>query len=61
MALLENYARLLAPGTGMGLDIVRRLIFNQKGDIDVESQPGRTVFRVVIPVATATPASVAAV
>ena len=39
-------------GTGMGLDIVRRLVFNQKGDIDVESQPGRTVFRVVIPVAT---------
>ena len=48
-------------GTGMGLDIVRRLVFNQKGDIDVESEPGRTTFRVVIPVATATPASVAAV
>ena len=48
-------------GTGMGLDIVRRLVFNQKGDIDVESEPGRTVFRVVIPAATTTPASVAAV
>jgi signal transduction histidine kinase len=48
-------------GTGMGLDIVRRLVFNQKGDIDVESEPGRTVFRVVIPVATTTPATVAAV
>ena len=48
-------------GTGMGLDIVRRLVFNQKGDIDVESEPGRTTFRVVIPVATTTPASVAAV
>jgi signal transduction histidine kinase len=48
-------------GTGMGLDIVRRLVFNQKGDIDVESEPGRTVFRVVIPVASTTPASVVAV
>ena len=48
-------------GTGMGLDIVRRLVFNQRGDIDVESQPGQTVFRVVLPVASTTPAEVAAV
>jgi signal transduction histidine kinase len=50
-------------GTGMGLDIVRRLVFNQKGDIEVESVPGRTVFRVVIPVASqqnVTPPSVSA-
>ena len=53
--------KAVGAGTGMGLDIVRRLVFNQKGDIDVESEPGRTVFRVVIPVAVATPASVAAV
>jgi signal transduction histidine kinase len=53
--------KAVGAGTGMGLDIVRRLVFNQKGDIDVESEPGRTVFRVVVPVATATPASVAAV
>ena len=53
--------KAVGAGTGMGLDIVRRLVFNQKGDIDVESEPGRTVFRVVIPVAAATPASVAAV
>jgi signal transduction histidine kinase len=48
-------------GTGMGLDIVRRLVFNQKGDIEVESEPGRTVFRVVLPLAarpTSTPPSV---
>ena len=49
-------------GTGMGLDIVRRLVFNQKGDIEVESQPGHTVFRVILPVASdsATPAPTAA-
>ena len=38
-------------GTGMGLDIVRRLVFHQSGEIDVESVPGRTEFRVAIPVA----------
>ena len=53
--------KAVGAGTGMGLDIVRRLVFNQKGDIEVESEPGRTEFRVVIPVATTTPASVAAV
>jgi signal transduction histidine kinase len=50
-------------GTGMGLDIVRRLVFNQRGDIDVESVPGRTEFRVTIPLATErtiTPPSVVA-
>jgi signal transduction histidine kinase len=33
-------------GTGLGLDIVRRLVQRQYGEIDVESRPGRTEFRV---------------
>jgi signal transduction histidine kinase len=37
-------------GTGMGLDIVRRLVFQQRGEIDFQSEPGRTEFRVAIPV-----------
>jgi signal transduction histidine kinase len=41
----------IGEGTGMGLDIVRRLVFHQSGEIDVESEPGRTEFRVAIPVA----------
>jgi signal transduction histidine kinase len=44
--------KAVGAGTGMGLDIVRRLVFNQKGDIEVESQPGNTVFRVILPVAS---------
>ena len=36
-------------GTGLGLDIVRRLVRHNDGDITVESQPGRTEFRVVLP------------
>jgi signal transduction histidine kinase len=38
-------------GTGLGLDIVRRLIQHNDGDITVESEPGRTEFRVILPVA----------
>jgi signal transduction histidine kinase len=38
-------------GTGLGLDIVRRLVQRQNGEIEVESRPGRTTFRVSLPVA----------
>lgn len=36
-------------GTGMGLDIARRLARANGGDVDFESRPGRTVFRVRLP------------
>lgn len=38
-------------GTGLGLDIVRRLVRHNDGAIDFESQPGRTEFRVRLPIA----------
>ena len=38
-------------GTGLGLDIVRRLIARHNGSIDLESRPGRTVFGVRLPIA----------
>ena len=41
----------MGEGTGLGLDIVRRLVRHNDGDISVESQPGRTEFRVALPVA----------
>jgi len=41
----------MGQGTGLGLDIVRRLVRHNDGEIHVESQPGRTEFRVVLPVA----------
>lgn len=37
-------------GTGLGLDIVRRLVRHNDGIIDFESQPGRTEFRVRLPI-----------
>ena len=40
-------------GTGLGLDIVRRLLAHNDADIEVESVPGRTEFRVSLPIADA--------
>jgi signal transduction histidine kinase len=56
----ENCSRIFDPffttkqlghGTGLGLDIARRLVRHNDGAIDFESEPGRTEFRVTFPVA----------
>ena len=41
----------LGEGTGLGLDIVQRIVAQQHGGtVDVESEPGRTVFTVRLPI-----------
>ena len=37
-------------GTGLGLDLARRLVHLHHGELNFTSQPGRTVFRVRLPV-----------
>jgi signal transduction histidine kinase len=37
-------------GTGLGLDIARRLVVRHDGVIELDSRPGRTEFRVTLPV-----------
>lgn len=37
-------------GTGLGLDLARRIVLLHHGDIDFTSQPGKTVFRVRLPI-----------
>ena len=37
-------------GTGLGLDIARRIVTQHEGRITVESEPGRTVFEVCLPI-----------
>jgi nitrogen-specific signal transduction histidine kinase len=39
----------MGEGTGLGLDIVQRIVRNHKGSIRVQSNPGRTVFQVRLP------------
>jgi len=41
----------MGQGTGLGLDIVRRLVLHNDGAIDVDSHPGHTEFRVALPIA----------
>lgn len=38
-------------GTGLGLAIVHRIVTSHEGEVDVDSRPGRTVFRVRLPLA----------
>ena len=53
----ENLARLFEPffttkpgGTGLGLPITKRIIQEHRGDISVESEPGKgTTFRIILP------------
>ena len=37
-------------GTGLGLDIARRLVLRHHGEIEVDSRPGHTEFRVTLPI-----------
>jgi signal transduction histidine kinase len=46
----------IGEGTGLGLDIVRRLVLHNEASIDVASEPGRTQFRVSLPLADGEPA-----
>jgi signal transduction histidine kinase len=39
----------IGQGTGLGLDISRRVVRGHDGQIAVESRPGRTEFRVILP------------
>ncbi len=54
----ENLNRIFDPffttkpvgqGTGMGLDIVKKIVDRHKGDIQVTSTPGKTTFTVCLP------------
>ena len=65
----EHRARVFDPffttkpvgqGTGLGLDLVRRTVHLHNGDVDFTSQPGRTVFRVRLPITGARAARLSA-
>ena len=43
----------LGQGTGLGLDIARRIVRSHDGVLEFDTRPGRTEFRVVLPPAPA--------
>jgi two-component system, NtrC family, nitrogen regulation sensor histidine kinase GlnL len=51
--LFEPFVSAKAGGAGLGLALVAKLVAGHGGLIDFESEPGRTVFRVLLPVVPA--------
>ena len=49
--LFQPFVSARTGGSGLGLALTKRLVAVHDGTIDFESEPGRTVFRVLLPVA----------
>lgn len=55
-SLFQPFVSSKSFGAGLGLALVHKLVAGHGGLIDFESEPGRTVFRVLLPIAPGSPA-----
>ncbi len=51
--IFDAFVTTKPAGTGLGLTLVAKLVEDHRGRIELDSEPGRTVFRVRLPVQTA--------
>lgn len=49
--VFEPFATTKANGVGLGLAVAAEIVARHEGHIEVESRPGRTTFRVLLPIA----------
>lgn len=54
--VFEPFATTKPAGVGLGLAVAAEIVARHEGRIEVESKPGRTVFRVLLPIAETSPA-----
>jgi nitrogen-specific signal transduction histidine kinase len=47
--IFDAFVSTKPDGTGLGLAITHRVVTDHSGEITVESRPGHTVFRVLLP------------
>ena len=50
-SLFDAFVTTKAKGTGLGLALVAKMVDDHGGIIEFDSQPGKTVFRVMLPMA----------
>jgi two-component system, NtrC family, nitrogen regulation sensor histidine kinase GlnL len=53
--LFEAFVTSKTNGTGLGLALVAKMIDDHGGVIEFDSQPGKTIFRVILPMSTEVP------
>jgi two-component system nitrogen regulation sensor histidine kinase GlnL len=50
-SLFDAFVTTKAKGSGLGLALVAKMVDDHGGIIEFESQPGKTAFRVMLPMA----------